>query len=156
MEAAILQYCCSAVFLQWMLQYCNTAAALSLPAVEAAILQYCCSAKSSCSGCCNTAAALSHCAVQRPVHCGLYSQTMCFRGCWKISVPPTRTVYHSAYHSQTEVADHNCSLTQFPYSDTGPTSHIILTPGRPVPVLTLYRQAPGRVATGVPIFKLLV
>ena len=27
-------------------------------------------------------------------------------------------------------------------------SHNILTPDRPVPVLTLYRQAPGRVATG--------
>ena len=35
-------------------------------------------------------------------------------------------------------------------------SHSILTPGWPVPVLTLYRQAPGRVATGVPIFKSLV
>ena len=35
-------------------------------------------------------------------------------------------------------------------------SHSILTPGRPVPVLTLWRQAPGRVATGVPIFELLV
>ena len=32
-------------------------------------------------------------------------------------------------------------------------SHSILTPGRPVPVLTLSRQAPGRVATGVPIFE---
>ena len=29
-----------------------------------------------------------------------------------------------------------------------------LTLGRPVPALTLYRQTPGRVATGVPIFKL--
>ena len=28
-------------------------------------------------------------------------------------------------------------------------SHTILTPGRPVPALTLYCQAPGRVATGV-------
>ena len=35
-------------------------------------------------------------------------------------------------------------------------NHSILTPGRPVPALTLERQAPGRVATGVPIFKLLV
>ena len=34
-------------------------------------------------------------------------------------------------------------------------SHSILTPGRLVPVLTLYRRAPGRVATGVPIFKSL-
>ena len=35
-------------------------------------------------------------------------------------------------------------------------SHSKLTPGQPVPTLTLYRQAPGRVATGVPIFKSLV
>ena len=35
-------------------------------------------------------------------------------------------------------------------------SHSILTPGRPVPALTLYRQAPCRVATGVPILKSLV
>ena len=35
-------------------------------------------------------------------------------------------------------------------------SHSILTSGQPVPALTLYRQAPGRVATGVPIFKSLV
>ena len=35
-------------------------------------------------------------------------------------------------------------------------SHSIQTPGQPVPALTLYRQAPGRVATGVPIDKSLV
>ena len=35
-------------------------------------------------------------------------------------------------------------------------THSILTPGQPVPVLTLLRQAPGKVATGVPIFKSLV
>ena len=35
-------------------------------------------------------------------------------------------------------------------------SHSILTPGRPVPALTLRRQAPGMVATGVPILKSLV
>ena len=32
----------------------------------------------------------------------------------------------------------------------------ILTPGRPVPTLTLSRQAPGMVAPGVPIFESLV
>ena len=32
-------------------------------------------------------------------------------------------------------------------------SHSILTLGRPVPALTVERQVPGRVATGVPIFK---
>ena len=35
-------------------------------------------------------------------------------------------------------------------------SHSVLTPGRPVPALTLQCQAPGRVATGVPIFESLV
>ena len=35
-------------------------------------------------------------------------------------------------------------------------SHSILTPGQPVPALTLQRQAPGRLATGVPILKSLV
>ena len=35
-------------------------------------------------------------------------------------------------------------------------SHSILTSGQPVPALTLQRQAPGRVATGVPVFTLLV
>ena len=35
-------------------------------------------------------------------------------------------------------------------------SYSILRPDRPVPALTLYRQAPGRVATGVPMFKSLV
>ena len=33
-----------------------------------------------------------------------------------------------------------------------PPSHSILTSGQPVPALTLFRQAPGRVATGVPAF----
>ena len=36
------------------------------------------------------------------------------------------------------------------------SSHSILTPGQPIPALTLQRQAPGRVATLVPIFKSLV
>ena len=35
-------------------------------------------------------------------------------------------------------------------------SHSILTPGQPVPALTLQHQAPGRVVTGVPILKSLV
>ena len=37
-----------------------------------------------------------------------------------------------------------------------PPCHSILTPGQPVPALSLWRQAPGTVATGVPIFKSLV
>ena len=49
-------------------------------------------------------------------------------------------------HTETEVAD---QLSTSP-------SHSILTPGRPVPALTMQRQVPGRVATGVPIFESLV
>ena len=49
-------------------------------------------------------------------------------------------------HTEIEVADQTFYVTQSQYTDTG----------RPVPVLTLSRQAPGRVATGVPIFKSLV
>ena len=37
-----------------------------------------------------------------------------------------------------------------------PPSHSILTLGQPVPALTLLHQVPGRVATGVQIFKSLV
>ena len=37
-----------------------------------------------------------------------------------------------------------------------PPSHSIMTPGQTVRALTLLREAPGRVATGVPIFKSLV
>ena len=35
-------------------------------------------------------------------------------------------------------------------------SRSMLTPGQPVPAMTLKRQALGRVATGVPTFKSLV
>ena len=49
-------------------------------------------------------------------------------------------------HTEIEVADQTFYLTQ----------SSIPTPGRPVPVLTLQRQAPGRVATGVLILKSLV
>ena len=33
------------------------------------------------------------------------------------------------------------------------SSHSVLIPDQPVPALTLQRQAPGRVATGVPMFQ---
>ena len=35
-------------------------------------------------------------------------------------------------------------------------NHSILTPGQPVPGLTLYRQALDRITTGVPIFESVV
>ena len=49
-------------------------------------------------------------------------------------------------HTEIEVAD---QTFYWPH-------HNILTLGRPVPVLTLSCQAPGRTATGVPVFKSLV
>ena len=48
-------------------------------------------------------------------------------------------------HTEIEVADQTFYLT-----------HSILTLGQPVPALTPFSQAPGRVATGQPIVKLLV
>ena len=48
-------------------------------------------------------------------------------------------------HTEIEVAD-----------KTSSPSHSVLTPGPPVPALTLEGQAPGRVAIGVQIFKSLV
>ena len=50
-------------------------------------------------------------------------------------------------HTEIEVADQTFHLTQY--------SHSILTRGQPVLALTLERQASGRVAIGVPIFKFL-
>ena len=49
-------------------------------------------------------------------------------------------------HTEKEVADQTLYLTQSQYTDTC----------QPVPALTLSRPVPGRAATGVPIFKLLV
>ena len=49
-------------------------------------------------------------------------------------------------HNEIEAADQTFHLTQSQCTNIEPTSS----------VLTLYRQAPGRVATGVPIFKSLV
>ena len=51
-------------------------------------------------------------------------------------------------HTEIEVADQTFYLTQSQYTDTGLTS--LSTE------LTLYHQAPGRVATGMPILKSLV
>ena len=50
-------------------------------------------------------------------------------------------------HTEIEVADQTFHLTQSQYTDTGPTSPSTTDPKR---------QAPGRVATGVPVFKSLV
>ena len=49
-------------------------------------------------------------------------------------------------HTEIEAANQTFHLTQSQYTDTGPTS----------PSADPIRQAPGRVATGVPIFKSLV
>ena len=68
----------------------------------------------------------------------------CLFVCWLLNVPAT-----------CECISGTDLLRQFyvlPHWD----SHSILTPGRTFPTLILYRQAPGRVATGVPIFKSMV
>ena len=49
-------------------------------------------------------------------------------------------------HTEIQIADQTFYLTQSQYTDTGPTS----------PSADPIRRAPGRVATGVPIFKSLV
>ena len=54
---------------------------------------------------------------------------------------------YTCCHTETEVADPAGYAKQ---------SRYIPTPGQPVPALTLCRQAPDRVATGVPIFKSMV
>ena len=62
--------------------------------------------------------------------------------------------------SQGRICTHNftCCHTEIEFADQTSTSpsHSIMTPGRPVPALTLQCQAPGREAAGVPIFKLLI
>ena len=70
-------------------------------------------------------------------------------------------------HSEMQAADDRVGSTQTILRAATPRyklqmklstspSHSILPPGQPVPVLALYHQAPGRIATGVPIFKSLV
>ena len=76
--------------------------------------------------------------------------TVCFV-CWLLIVPATcECISGTDLHRQFDVLPHwdRSCRSNFP-------SHPV-TVYRPVPVLTLKRQAPGRVATGVPIFKSLV
>ena len=61
----------------------------------------------------------------------------------KFSSEEDRT--HGAASSRTASPTH--------YKLSTSPSHRILTPGRPVPALTRYRLARGRVATGVPVFQ---
>ena len=61
--------------------------------------------------------------------------------------------------SQGQICTDNymCCYTEIEVADQTFTSpnHSILTPGRPVPALTLSCQATGRLAIGVPILKSL-
>ena len=84
----------------------------------------------------------------------------------------TRSDNCTCRHNEIRVADQIFFLTQSQSTDTGPTSHTeievadqicyislsrsIRTPGQPVPLLALLLKAPGRVATGLPMFKSLV
>ena len=61
--------------------------------------------------------------------------------------------------SKTDLPDHCacCTLGQKPQIKlTVSPSHSILTPGQPAPALILRCQIPGRIATSILIFKLLV
>ena len=66
--------------------------------------------------------------------------------CWLLNVPATCECFSDNF---------TCCHTEIKIKLSTSPSHSILTPGRPVPALTLERQAPGRVATGVPIFESL-
>ena len=77
--------------------------------------------------------------------------------CYSVSQGRICSDNSTCYHTKIEVADQTYNLTQSRYTDTGPASpgadpktaggltfspsHGILTPGQPVPVLTLKRQA---------------
>ena len=50
-------------------------------------------------------------------------------------------------HTEIQATDQTCSTS---------LSYSILTPGRPVTALTLYRQTPGRVVTAAPVLKSMV
>ena len=63
---------------------------------------------------------------------------------------------HISSVSQGRICSDNFTCCHTEIEVTTLPSHSILTPGRPVPALILYRQAPGRVATGVPVLKSLV
>ena len=75
--------------------------------------------------------------------------------CWLLNVPATCGVYLRDRSAQTIL--HAATLRQkLQIQLSISPSHNILTLGQPVLALTLHRQAHGRVATGVPIFKSLV
>ena len=74
---------------------------------------------------------------------------MCFFVCWLVGCLTSQqhaSVSHGRICSDTLRQKLQIQLSVSP-------SHRILTPGQPAPALTLQHQAPGRVATGVPIFK---
>ena len=73
--------------------------------------------------------------------------------CWLLaSRPSNRLVYLRDGYAQTILRAATLRQKLQIELYTSP-SHSILTPGRPVQALTLERQAPGRVATGVPILS---
>ena len=70
-----------------------------------------------------------------------------------------KTSQQHACISQGGICRDNCTCchTEIEFADkTISSSHSTLTPDQPDPALTLPRQAPGKVTTGVPIFKSLV
>ena len=68
------------------------------------------------------------------------------------------TSQQHASASQGRICSDSCTCCHTETEDADPTfslTHSILTPGQPVQALTLQRQAPSRVASGVPILKSL-
>ena len=87
---------------------------------------------------------------------GLWGEEVGCLVAWLLNVPSNMLVYlrgricsdnFTCCHAEIEVADQTSYLTQSQYTDTK---------AGPVPALTLQCQVPGRVATGVPFFNLLV
>ena len=110
-----------------------------------------------------------HCYAGQSVRWGLF-QTHRVVVCWLLNVSATLLVYlrdgsAKCCHTEIEAADKLSTdlLRQvyvLPQNETEVArkistspSHSILTSGRPVPALTVQCQAPGRVATGMPILS---
>ena len=77
------------------------------------------------------------------------------RVCWLVGCL-TSQQHASISQGRICTANFTCCHTEMQIQLSISPSHSILTPGQPVPALTLQRQAPGRVASGVPMFKSLV
>ena len=108
-----------------------------------------------------------HCYAGQSVRWGLF-QTHRVVVCWLLNVSATLLVYlrdgsAKCCHTEIEAANFRriCSdkftcchkMTEVARKISTSPSHRILTSGRPLPALTVQCQAPGRVATGMPVLS---